>query len=578
MRMAVARLIEFGGNVQMQLPIENLRDRWTALPDRARLLICASALSLLAVLVQLPIHDRALVPMDEGHLATAADWMSQGKLLYRDIHTGIFPGIYLLGRGLFALFGHDLLVTRWAAVAVNAIIMLALWRIAARCVRPHWSALPSLLHASLIVVGFPVLSMFNYSTVAICFGLLALLLLLRYLESARRSDAILLGLSTAAAALTKQNFGALTFTALTIALFWNRKRSALAEQSLLSALWPIALSGGLLTLCVIAHFAAVGTLPDLIDSTIVSLGRSQIHDYNNPIPPILGPHPQNDGVFIFLYTPSTMFASLVRGESYAGVPITPLVRSAAIRASYGVPLLSLICAPLLLWLERRGESTQRSDAARAVTLYAILFAPGILPSAVWSHLAFVVIPILLPIAIIVDRIEARLDWHAGLRRIWRCSIGVLILLCAACVIQVDADTVRRNPVPLDLDRAQLRVSKRLAGLFLGSLRFIESCSRGDDPIFVAPDVPAVYFLADRQSPSPYDLVIPGNVDGALIARRLEEMHTRCVVFNPHMYPQFPPFARLFPRLARYLESHYHRTEEIRGGRDVWWGLVRNGDG
>jgi hypothetical protein len=46
--------------------------------------------------------------------------LQDGKLLYRDLHTGIFPGIYHFTTLLFNLFGNDLIVTRWAEVIVMA--------------------------------------------------------------------------------------------------------------------------------------------------------------------------------------------------------------------------------------------------------------------------------------------------------------------------------------------------------------------------------------------------------------------------------------------------------------------------
>ncbi|MFP8872741.1 MAG: hypothetical protein VCB43_15710, partial [Myxococcota bacterium] len=52
------------------------------------------AIFAVAVLSQLATFDRSIVPMDEGHLAALAMGLQDGKLLYRDLHTGIFPGIY----------------------------------------------------------------------------------------------------------------------------------------------------------------------------------------------------------------------------------------------------------------------------------------------------------------------------------------------------------------------------------------------------------------------------------------------------------------------------------------------------
>ena len=94
--------------------------RWRALPESTRFGTQALLLTAWVVAIQLPMFDRSVVPMDEGHFVAAAHWMLQGDLLYRDIHTGIFPGIYYLTALLFAVFGEDLLVTRSAQVVVNA--------------------------------------------------------------------------------------------------------------------------------------------------------------------------------------------------------------------------------------------------------------------------------------------------------------------------------------------------------------------------------------------------------------------------------------------------------------------------
>ena len=249
----------------------------------------------LAILVQLPIFDRSIVPMDEGHLLTTADAMLHGRHLYTDLHTGIFPGIYLIASGLLNVFGREVLVTRWAAVGVNVVTVVALWQIGRRCMAPRWAALAPFLHLLLIMVAFPTLSMFNYSTVAISFGVVSLTLLLRYLDEGEKKVGLLLGLFIAAAALTKQNFGALIFLSLLISLVWNRKDSALREQTWMQTFFPIVLSGAGLTLSVVIYFLYEGSLVALVDSTLLSIVDSQFSHFNNPIPPILGPHPMEDG-------------------------------------------------------------------------------------------------------------------------------------------------------------------------------------------------------------------------------------------------------------------------------------------
>jgi hypothetical protein len=544
-----------------------------------RFRLTALGLVAVALLVQLPLHDRALVPMDEGHLAAAAGWMLRGKHLYSEIHTGIFPGIYLLTSGLFAIFGHDLIVTRWAAVVMNVSIALCLWLVARRMVRPHWALLPPMLYLCLLSVAFPVLSMFNYSTLAVCFGLAGLVFALRYMESGRVADGLWLGLFVACAGLTKQNFGGLIFFALLGGFLAHRSSTALADRSLIKAFAPIVVAGASLTFLVVAWFAVDGTLGDLIESTLLALGGSQVKDFNNPIPPILGAHPEGDGRFIFLYSPPALFKYLIEGERFLGMPITPLFRSLATRASYGIPMLTLAVAPLVLWRLRGPATADEDRVGRMAVIFAIVFFPGIFPSAIWSHLAFVLIPILPLFALIADRVERALELRVGANsdsavRVWQGTIAALVLIAALFALQISRDVARWNPIPLELERASLRVSERDAGLFQGSVRFIEGCAGDGDPIFVAPDMPALYFLTDRLNPSPYDLTIPGNVDGALIMRRLEETRTPCIVFSPQMYPEFPPFTRLFPRLALYMNAHYAKQEEIKGGNTVWWGLVR----
>ena len=177
-----------------------------------------AAIATLAVLLQRRIFDRTAVAMDEGQLAAVARRILDGEVLYRDIHTGIGPGVYHVTAALFALFGRDLLVTRWAAVGVNAAIAVCLWLLATRVVRFRWAALPPLAFLLLTVVGFPVFTMLNYSSFALATALVSLLLLLRYLEFGRTAEGVALGVLLAVTALTKQNYGVLVIVAVGVVI------------------------------------------------------------------------------------------------------------------------------------------------------------------------------------------------------------------------------------------------------------------------------------------------------------------------------------------------------------------------
>jgi hypothetical protein len=171
--------------------------------------------------------------------------------------------------------------------------------------------------------------------------------------------------------------------------------------------------------------------------------------------------------------------------------------------------------------------------------------------------------------------------HAGLRArsagAARAFVGALAV-CAALATLVAArisfDVARWYPEPLSLPRASLRVSAEEAALYRGALRFVERCAPAGAPIFVAPDMPLVYFLADRPNPTPFDLVIPGKVEGPLIVERLQATQTRCIVYGPQIYLQFAPFEQLFPEVAELLRTRYREVVRIEGGSKLWLGLVR----
>lgn len=531
------------------------------------------AIALFGLALQLPIHDRAVVPMDEGHLATAATRLLDGDRLYRDVHTGIFPGVYHVTALLFRLFGSDLLVTRWAQLVANLAIALALWRVALRAVAPLWAALPPLLHLCLVPVAFPVLTMFNYSSLALLLASFSLLFLLRYREGSRTADAVALGLLLAGTALTKQNLGGLVLAAVALGLLWDGRSRSLRERAAHVA--PVALAAAAPVAAAAAWFAATGTLHDLVSTTLLELGASQLEHFDNPIPPIFGAHPARDARFVFLYTPPLLFNEMLHGGTLLGLAVTPGLRSLAIRLSYGVPIAALLAAPLALALVRRGMAPAAWRGAAATLTFAWLYAFGIFPSAIWSHLAFVLPPTLLALAIAGDRVGAALARAGRIpARAWAGLALGLVAAAALVAARGSLDVRRWNPVPLELPRASLSSSADQVALYRGATAFLESCARPGEPVFVAPDIPILYFLSDRRNPTPYDLTIPGNVDGALIIERLEASRTRCVLFNPRMYPEFPAFERLFPDLARYLAQRYRRAAVIGAGGVQWHGLVR----
>jgi len=538
-----------------------------------------SALVLAAgLLVPLPTHDRSVVAIDEGQLAAIADRIARGQILYRDVYTGIFPGVYHVAAWLMAVFGDDLVVLRRAQLVANALTALCLWRVALRVARPASAALAPGLYLAVVVFDFPGLSMLNYSSLSMLFALGALLALLSHLERGRSVDAVASGLCLGASALVKQNFGVLAGLAVLAGLLLGRRRPALSGRSAPRVLFPFVLGGAALVLPALVAFAAAGALPDLIDATLVSIGTSQLDAFRDPLPPIFGAHP-DDARFVFLYTPSALFNYLVRGQELLGIGISPGVRGAAIRIAYGGALATLVAGAAMALVAPRGDEVGERDAFRAVVAFGILLFLGIFPSAIWSHLAFVAAPVLLVLVAVVEGADLAVSGRSAVAAwIWRIAWSVVALAAAVATARISLDVRRWYPEPLGVARGSLRVAPEQRDLLRGATRFLERCARPGEPVFAAPDLPVLYFLAERPNPTRFDLVIPGNVSGAEIVASLERTGTRCVVYNPRMYLQFRPFAELFPEVAAHLETHFQRVALLRAGETEWHELVRREEG
>jgi hypothetical protein len=204
-----------------------------------------------------------------------------------------------------------------------------------------------------------------------------------------------------------------------------------------------------------------------------------------------------------------------------------------------------------------------------------LFFLGIFPSAIWSHLAFVTAPAMLVLALTLDRISQEASRRFPTAK--RVSIAgslALLLLFAFASIRISETIRTRFPTPLAIPGATLFVTPDYAALYREATDFIERCAKPDEPIFVAPDIPILYLLTGRPNPTPYGLTIPGNVDETVIIDRLSRSKTRCVVYNPRMYPEFPPFEKIYPLLFRYFHNAYRPAKILSGVDSKWHGLIR----
>jgi len=148
--------------------------------------------------------------------------LMNGELLYRDAHYIYPPFSPYFNSLLYRIFGAHLDVLQASGIVCAVLITFLCYRIARRLLGPAESSLATVA-VILLCVFKPagnLISPYAYAALhGMVFVLGALLLMLRYAESARRRELIAAGILIGLAAITKQEFalaGAVTITAAVV--------------------------------------------------------------------------------------------------------------------------------------------------------------------------------------------------------------------------------------------------------------------------------------------------------------------------------------------------------------------------
>jgi hypothetical protein len=512
-----------------------------------------------ALAFQAGFYDRSVVALDEGQLADFARRIASGEVLYRDIYTGITPAVYYLAAGLFRAFGDDLLVLRSAQAVINALSTVLVWHLALAVARPPWALLPPVLYLATAVLSFPVFTMLGYSSLGLLLALAAVAAALDHGAKPRWTSGLALGLLLGLQCVTKQNYGILVGASAGVLVLLT-PRSDEGRGPRLGDFMPVAAGVAAVGFSCLLAFAAAGALDDLLHYTVVSIFSSQLEAFDQPIPPLLGDHPQDDGSFLFLYLPGALLNYIFRGEPFFDQPLTAGLRTVVIKAGYLLVLAGLAAGPLAAAL--RAASGQMAAARRQLGLavFAGLFFLGLFPSAIWSHLASIAPPAFLGLAGLGDALENFAGRrHRPVRIVGHLFTAVVLLATLTFAARFTLDLRRWNDTPLPSPRATLRVGADVARLYGEAISCLEQCAAPGEPIFVTPHMPILYFLVDRPNPTRYDMAIPGDVDTEELIGVLRRAETRCAVHDPRMYVQFKPLEDVFPAIPAYLSEFEERA-------------------
>lgn len=530
----------------------------------------------LGLVLQLPIVDRGLVAIDEGQIASFAVRILRGEVIYRDFYTGIFPGIYYFCAGLFGIFGRDLLVTRVVQMIVNALIAVLVHRVALRVSTPFWAFLWATAYFPLVVASFPTLTMMTYSPLSMALALAALLVALRLITRPTRAAMVMVGVLLAGCGLMKQNYGGLAVTAIFLTMACAPALLRDATLAVRRNLITIVVAGSIATGLLLAPLFIAGAGPMFFRYTVGTVLGSQLTAFRQPLPPLLEATPSQAGNFLFFYLPNALMGYALRGEALLGVPLSESVRWILIRLGYGGALLVLASGWVILLVHFRRCAPETRLARVAVMVFGQLMFLGLFPSAIWSHLAAVIPPVLIVGAMASAALtELSPSLPVVVRRtagLASCAICVLAFVSAA---QITRDVRRWNPAPTDLPGATLSVPEQDAQQLRAAVEFLHSCAAPDEPIFVAPDLPALYFLSERHNATPYEMLIPGDIDEDVLIDALDTSRTDCIVYNPNMYSHFAPLSEDLPDFVRWMNESFAVQAEIGSGQRLWLGLVRS---
>ena len=184
-------------------------------------------------------------------------------MLYRDVATGLMPGIYYLQAILFSIFGYSVEVGRYLQMVVLATNATVLCLISRRFVNRGGSFVVVMLFVAtnIFVYRFP-----NYCPLSILFILLGFLCFLYHLSQQKNTYILLSGFCLAISFLFKQNFGVLVFLPLTFLLMVKAVRSKSSKPLILfliSFILPILLT--------MTYFYFHGALDEMVRYTVFSL-------------------------------------------------------------------------------------------------------------------------------------------------------------------------------------------------------------------------------------------------------------------------------------------------------------------
>jgi hypothetical protein len=529
--------------------------------------VAAGIVAALSLGFQLPIFDRWISHMDEGHMLLFADLFAHGRFPYRDATLLPLPGAFYLLSLVFELFGTSILVSRFfVMLEFTAFVVLV-----TLLMRKRTSAggAAAVVVALLVyrIWAFPHWQMYSYSTTALLVLVAAVHCQLRWFAVRRTGWLVAAGLLFGFGVFCKQDYGA-AFLLVMAATFVAEGRSR--GLPVLRPLGVFLAAGGAVGAAAGLYFAFHGVLPVLLRQTVfvhfAGIGAFEYTSYP-PLFPLFAQDPairDAGGIFAF-------FPGIVTTVDLETLRQDPLFRDTflydvALKLFYWGPYPFALFA-LLRVLRRRPRLGATAGAPLPPAFLVEATLAGLSATFLllltlnrpqdFLHAAVLVWPMLcLGVVYVHELVRSR-------RMLGLALCGVLALPSLAVLgYSVRAYLLLREQYSERLDdaRAGVRVRPSQAALMRSATAFLREGSQPGEPVLAVPYLPILHFLADRPGPHHAAYIVWPFAEIEERDRRIieavEALGTKTGVYNLTEFSVFPPMSQFAPELFRYLVDHF----------------------
>ncbi len=498
----------------------------------------------LAVLLYLPLSQMDISMLDEGALLYVAERLTKGDVLYRDLVTGIMPGVYYLQALFFSIFGFSVLTGRILACLTIAASTFLIYSISRFFIQKKTSFLISILFISM---ALPAYRWPGYSQLSITFVLLSLLFFLHYLNSSSLSTILFSGAAAALAVFFKQNYGVF-ITAGTGCILFAR----LLGKKELKPLIVFSISFSVPVVLTVLYFYSAGAWHQMVQYTFISLFQKAAGVYYKAYPLLSRENPYFFQSEFLNYIP---FRDLSIWALKEGHVSEQWIKNVAAVIFILPPLV--IAAGFIHTAQSviRRKTVPWKEATLVLTSFLIFL--GVFPRSDISHLTFILPPVIILAALLAEALPR-------LRLFTFLKVTAYTLTALFSILNLASSYMPLfHPAPgevkevMHLERAYgIKTNHNKAAVIRATTKHINNYTTPDEPILVVPTGAMYYFLSARKSIVPYPLIMPGAMDEATVIKALEKSRLRYIIYSDMSFDE-KRLSKHMPLIHKYITENYH---------------------